>query len=74
MTTHKRSWALMSIKEYGAKALWVLDASWHHAHECLLALISAVGAMFMFFMAAYECLWVLMAAIDHSWALMSTNK
>ena len=33
----------MSTHEYDAKALWVLMALWHQAHDCWLAHMSAVG-------------------------------
>ena len=63
MSVHEHSYALLSINEYGAKPLWVLNLPW--CNECLLSLMSAVKAIAPYSwvpMAAYECLWVLMSA------------
>ena len=45
MSPYKHFLASLSIDDYGCKVLWVLKDPWHHNHECLLALMSAVCAM-----------------------------
>ena len=74
MSTHEPSSALVSTDKNGAKALWVVMVPLHQAHECSLAVMSAVGAMAprsWVFMASYECSWLLINAYEQSWARMS---
>ena len=66
MNPHKHFLALLSIDDYGCKVLWVLKDPWRQNHECLLALMSAVGAM-------VPCSWVLMVAYECSWGLMNVQ-
>ena len=66
MSPYKHFLASLSIDDYGCKVLWVLKDPWHHNHECLLALMSAVGAM-------APCSWVFMAAYEYSWGLMNAQ-
>ena len=77
MSAHEHSWALLSINEYCAKALWVLNSPWCHDHECLSSLMSAVEAMAQYtwvFKAAYEYSWVLMSAQECPWVLIIAHE
>ena len=84
--SQEKNTALMSTYKYGTNALWGLMVPWHQAHECSLALMSAVGTMvprWWVLTATYKCSWLpmkLMSSDEHawvwrhdpSWALMST--
>ena len=76
-STHGRPWALLSISEYWAKALWVLNLQFCYDHKCLLLIMSAVDVMAQYswvLMAAYEYWWVLMSAQECPWVLISAHE
>ena len=65
-STQKHQWALLSIHKYGVKVLEAPWVPWRLPHECLLAIMRAVGAM-------TPWSWVLMAASEYSRVPMSAH-
>ena len=78
MSTHKHLWVWC----YGAMSAhecWLtLIASWHHAHVCFWALMSAhcsmVPSSWLLMSAANEQSWALMSPHKPSWALISSQE
>ena len=60
-TAHETSWAMLSMVQGHYE--WYF-APWHHAHECLSALMRAVCAM-------VQWSWVLIVVYSGSWVLKS---
>ena len=88
LSSHRRSCVLMSTHKhlwvwcYGAMSAhecWLtLIASWHHAHVCSWALMSAhcsmVPSSWLLMSAANEQSWALMSPHKPSWALISSQE